>query len=83
MRNVAYYVTAHAARFVRPGSVRVHSAELASVPNVAFRTPAGQIVLIALNDSDRPVSFVIRYRRRQAAAMLPAGSVATLVWQAS
>jgi len=82
-RNVAYYVIAHAAKFVRPGSVRVHSDELASLPNVAVRTPAGQVVLIALNDSDRPQSFAIRYQRKQAAVTLPAGSVATFVWRAS
>ncbi len=83
VRNVAYYVVAHAARFVRPGSVKVHSDELLSVPNVAFRTPAGQVVLIALNDSDTSMSLAIRYREKQAAATLPAGSVATFVWRAS
>jgi O-glycosyl hydrolase len=40
-------------------------------------------VLIALNDSDRPQSFAIRYQRKQAAVTLPAGSVATFVWRAS
>ena len=82
-RNVAYYVIAHAAKFVRPGSVRVYSDELASLPNVAFRTPAGQVVLIALNDSGGPQSCNIRYQGKQALAMLPPGAVATLVWRAS
>jgi glucosylceramidase len=81
-RNVAYYVIAHAARFVRPGSVRVHSDGPALLPNVAFRTPSGHIVLLVLNDSSEPQSCPIRYRGKEALATLPAGAVATLVWRA-
>jgi len=81
-RNVAYYVIAHAAKFVRPGSVRIYSDERAALPNAAFRTPAGLIVLIALNDGGEPQSFNIRYQGKQAAATLPAGAVATYVWRA-
>jgi len=35
-RNPAYYIVAHAAKFVRPGSERVESNYLAELPNVAF-----------------------------------------------
>jgi glucosylceramidase len=80
-RNVAYYVIAHAARFVRPGSVRIHSDELPSLPNVAFRTPSGRVVLLVLNDSPEPQSCTIRYRGSEALATLPAGAVATFVWR--
>ena len=38
-RNPAYYIIAHAAKFVRPGSVRIASNMLPTLPNVAFRTP--------------------------------------------
>jgi glucosylceramidase len=76
VRNIAYYTIAHASKFVRPGSVRIHSThpfdkgvditedeERAEVrratlvehsdvlPNVAFKTPEGKIVLIIANDS--------------------------------
>jgi glucosylceramidase len=81
-RNVAYYVIAHAAKFVRPGSVRIFSDEPPSLPNVAFRTPAGQIVLIVLNDGDEAQSCTLHYQGKHAAATLPAGVVATFVWQA-
>jgi glucosylceramidase len=81
-RNVAYYVIAHAAKFVRPGSLRIHSDEWRSLPNVAFRTPDGHIVLIALNDGQAPRSFNIVYRGKKAAATLPGGRVATYVWRA-
>jgi glucosylceramidase len=81
-RNVAYYVIAHAAKFVRPGSVRIGSDQPASLPNVAFVTPAGYVVLIVLNDGPEPRSFTIRYQDQHAVAELPAHAVATYVWRA-
>jgi glucosylceramidase len=80
-RNVAYYVIAHVAKFVRPGSVRIFSDEPASLPNVAFRTPTGHIVLIVLNDSGEPQSCNIHYQGKNAVAILPTGAVATFVWR--
>ena len=50
-KNPAYYIIAHAARFVRPGSVRISSTMEDQVPNVAFKTPLGKMVLIVLNRS--------------------------------
>lgn len=79
-RNVAYYVIAHAAKFVRPGSVRIYSDEHESLPNVAFLTPAGYIVLIALNENDEPRPFSIQFQEENVVATLPANAVATYVW---
>src|SRR5262249_29934003 len=59
-RTPAYYVIAHASKFVRPGSVRVASNELRSLPNVAFKTPDGRKVLIVLNDGRSSQTFNIR-----------------------
>ncbi len=82
-RNVAYYVIAHAAKFVHPGSVRIYSDEQSCLSNVAFLTPAGYIVMIALNDAAESRSFNIRFQGRNAVATLPAGTVATYVWRAN
>ncbi|MDO9269074.1 MAG: glycoside hydrolase family 30 beta sandwich domain-containing protein [Methylobacter sp.] len=82
-RNVAYYVIAHAAKFVRPGSVRIYSDEQTSLPNVAFLTPTGDIVLIVLNDGAEALSFAIQFQGKNAVATLPANSVATYVWRAA
>jgi len=81
-RNVAYYVIAHAAKFVRPGSVRIHSDQQVSLPNVAFLTPQGHIVLIVLNDGAEARSFTIQFQGKNAVATLPANAVATYVWRA-
>ncbi len=80
-RNVAYYVIAHAAKFVRPGSVRIYSDEQASLPNVAFLTSASDIVLIVLNDGAEARSFSIQYQGGKVVATLPPSAVATYVWR--
>lgn len=79
-RNLAYYAIAHAAKFVRPGSVRIASTDSAALPNVAFRAPDGRRVLIVVNAAQAPATFQIRFRGRAAAATLPAGAAATCVW---
>lgn len=81
IRNVAYYIIGHAAKWVRPGSVRIHTS-LGALPNVAFLTPADQIVLIVLNDGSDAQTVNIAWQGRRAAAKLPANSVATFVWPA-
>lgn len=78
-RNPAYYVVAHSAKFVRPGSVRVASNEVEGLPNVAFRTPDGKVVLIALNDKDSERQFLIRQGENTYTATLNSGAVATYI----
>jgi glucosylceramidase len=82
-RNVAYYIIAHASKFVRPGSVRIYSDQHTALPNVAFVTPTGDIVLIALNDEAEALSFAIRFQEKDTIATLPAKAVATYVWKAA
>jgi len=80
-RNVAYYIIAHAAKWIRPGSVRIDS-DAQALPNAAFLTPNGTVVLIALNDQAEPQTFAIAYGGKTALATLPAYSVATYHWTA-
>ena len=79
-RNPAYYIIAHASKFVRPGSVRIHSNQTDELPNVAFATPDGTIVLIVLNASDRGASFRIRIGAGETSSTtIAAKSAATFV----
>jgi glucosylceramidase len=105
-RNLAYYTIAHAAKFVRPGSIRIGSTNRGEqsvgltedeerpgvkrmavventqvLPNVAFKTPGGNIVLIVANDTDAASSFEVRYGGQSATIRLQAGAVGTFVWQ--
>ncbi len=80
-RNPAYYVVAHAAKFVRPGSVRIASNLVNGLPNVAFKTPDGNKVLIVINNGAEAQTFSIKYKDQQVSEALKAGSVATYVWK--
>lgn len=53
-RNLAYYVIAHASKFVPVGSSRIESSLTKNVSNVAFLTPEGKRVLIISNNSTEP-----------------------------
>ncbi|MDJ1499190.1 glycoside hydrolase family 30 protein [Xanthocytophaga agilis] len=79
-RNVSYYTIAHASKFVRPGSVRIASTELADLPNVAFKIPSGKKVLIVLNEGNTKKDFVIKTNGKSASVSINAASVATFVF---
>jgi glucosylceramidase len=79
-RNPAYYILAHAAKFVRPGAVRIASSVPEKLPNVAFKNKDGRIVLIVLNDSQEQKKFGISFGGKQCIAELGKGSVGTFVW---
>ncbi|HVW58652.1 MAG TPA: glycoside hydrolase family 30 beta sandwich domain-containing protein, partial [Puia sp.] len=87
-RNPAYYIVAHAAKFVRPGSVRIGSEAALQdgasandvLPNVAFHTPAGKTVLIVLNTGSTSRTFTIADGKGRSQQTLNPGAVATYVW---
>lgn len=79
-RNPAYYIIAHAAKFVRPGSVRIESSSPEGLPNVAFTTPQGGTVLIVLNRLKKPVDFDIAGEGQGFHTRLNAGAVGTYAW---
>jgi glucosylceramidase len=80
-RNPAYYIVAHASKFVRPGSVRIDSNIPERLPNVAFKTPDGKVVVIVLNDSDSEKTFNIKIGNEAITTSLTSGSVGTYnIW---
>ncbi len=80
-RNLSYYVIAHLSRFVRPGSVRIESNTVDSLPNVAFRTPDGRVVLLVLNTDNDMQLVNIRSNGQTATHILDGGAVGTYVWR--
>jgi glucosylceramidase len=80
-RNVAYYIIAHAAKFVPPGSVRIHSNSTQNFESVAFLTPEGSTILILLNNGTALDSLNIGYSKQWVNLSLKAGSVATIVFK--
>jgi len=104
-RNLAYYVVAHASKFVPDGSVRIASTDGYDravdltedeerpeikratliehshvLPNVAFKTPQGKIVLVVANDTWSVSTVKIQYNGAYASLKLPPGAVGTYIW---
>lgn len=79
-RNLAYYVIAHASKFIPAGSVRVASNANELLPNVAFKTPAGKTVLIVANKEKLAQKFNISVSGKFLQSDIPGGSVATFIW---
>ena len=79
-RNVAYYIVAHASKFVPVGSVCIASNNAGNLQTVAFKTPTGKKVLLVENDGNTDISFNIKYRNKWVTTQLPSGGVGTYVW---
>jgi glucosylceramidase len=79
-RNPAYYIVAHASKFVRPNAQRIASNTTMGLQNIAFKTAEGRIVLIVLNESNKPSTFMISHQNKKIQQTLSAGAVATYVW---
>ncbi len=79
-RNPAYYVIAHASKWVDPGSTRIGSNSPKGLPNVAFTRPDGKKVVIVHNDSANAIRFEIKENSNTIPAVLPAGATGTWVW---
>ncbi|QQS50220.1 MAG: glucosylceramidase [Bacteroidota bacterium] len=77
--NPAYYIIAHASKFVRPGSVRIASNMPENLPNVAFKTKTGTIVLIVLNKANMVSDFIINLGNSTILESLEAGAVASYI----
>jgi glucosylceramidase len=68
----------------RPGVYRaIQSENMEILPNVAFRTPDGRIVLIVVNDTFSENSFRIQWNGGIAGIKLNPGAVGTYVWQSN
>lgn len=80
LRNVGYYIIAHASKFVPQGSVRIGSNNVGNFYSVAFVTPEGKKVLVLLNDGTNNVNFSIRYKGQSIGTSIPGSSVITYVW---
>ena len=78
-REPAYYIIAHASKFVRPGSVRVASENADGVLNVAYKTPNGKIVAIIQNTSKEAKTIDVTAGNKKTTLTLKPGAVGTLV----
>ncbi|MFD2201179.1 glycoside hydrolase family 30 protein [Shivajiella indica] len=78
-RNPAYYIVAHASKFVDAGSLRIETNEPEGLANVAFLRPDGKIVLIVLNEGKGAKEFSLKHGDKFGEYTLNQGAVATFV----
>jgi len=79
-RNVAYYIIAHASKFVPANSQRIFSTEADHLSTVAFKTPAGKTVLIVQNSNSTDKTFNVKYNQKTATVTMPGISTATYIF---
>lgn len=79
-RNVAYYIIAHASKFIPADSRRIASTETDNLSTAAFITPAGKKILVVQNGAKNEETFNIKYNGKTATVNLSGNSVATYVF---
>lgn len=79
-RNVAYYIVAHASKFIPTGSQRIASTQTEFLSTAAFKTPAGKIVLVVQNDHKAVENFNIKFAGKTASVSIPGNSAASYVF---
>ncbi|MCK5443528.1 MAG: glucosylceramidase [Maribacter sp.] len=78
-RNPAYYIVAQASKFVPSGSHRIASNLVENIPNVAFKTPQGEKVVLIQNKTEEESKVYVQLGKESYAVTLKSGSVGTLV----
>jgi O-glycosyl hydrolase len=79
-----YYMYGQFMKFIRPGTIRVHSDEPSeSLPNCAVRNPDGSIVLVVVNRKSQSSRFDIEWNSTHLTTDIGGDSVATYCWNAS
>jgi len=83
-RNVGYYIVAHMSKFIRPGAIRTASSsgsrDLICAGFVNSITNGSSKVLVVYNNSQRNLTFNIRYSGKIATVTLNKKSVGTYTW---
>ncbi|PWN71201.1 glucosylceramidase [Chryseobacterium phosphatilyticum] len=79
-RNVAYYIIAHASKFVPAGSQRISSTQTKNLSTAAFMTQSGKIVVIVQNESKENEHFNIKFAGQSAAVTISGQSAATYIF---
>jgi len=82
-RNVEYYALGHLAKYVQTGAYRIESNSFGSgsIEDVSFKNPDGSIAVLVYNAAAAPSTFSLNWKGQTTNYTLPAGAVATFVWQ--
>jgi glucosylceramidase len=76
----AYYYIGHFSKFIEPGATRVLcSSSRSQLLATAFLNPGGELVIVVMNDSDKPANYLLSIGKQVAKTTALAHSIATLV----
>lgn len=76
-RNPAYYIIAHASKFVHPGAVRIASNMPQNLPNVVYKTQKGYTAIVQ-NTGNTDQNVDVAVGGKKVTVLLKAGAIATL-----
>ncbi|HRU16121.1 MAG TPA: glycoside hydrolase family 30 beta sandwich domain-containing protein [Anaerohalosphaeraceae bacterium] len=75
-----YYALGHAAKFLRPGAVRIASGS-GQVQTAAFRNTDGSVVLYAVNPNAFPIPLKLEWNGQWTVGMIAGRSIMTFCWE--
>ena len=75
-----YYTMMHFSKFIRPGAKRIgYKLSDTDLLATAVRNEDGSLVLVALNMTDNPRSFILKLNNREKAIRIPAQGLQTIL----
>ncbi|MBC8134693.1 MAG: glycoside hydrolase, partial [Fibrella sp.] len=83
-RNEEFYALGHASRWVRPGAVRLETADTSDFPGAGFRNHDGSLVFVGANgDTAKARTLRLQCGKRPPVTVnVPAGAAVTVVYAA-
>ena len=76
----SYYYIGHFSKFIRPGAKRLSTGTTANqLSATSFMNTDGSIVVVALNDSDNELSYMLTLDSKTAILKMPAHSIQTII----
>ena len=76
----SYYYIGHFSKFIRPGAKRLTTGTTANhLSATSFINTDGSLVVVALNESDNPIDYMLTIQGKTAKLKMPARSIQTIV----
>ena len=80
----SYYYIGHFSKFIRPGAKRISTGTTANyLSATSFINTDGSMVVIALNDSDNAIDYMLTIDDKTAKLNMPANSIQTILFNKS
>ena len=76
----SYYYIGHFSKFIRPGAKRISTATTANhLSATSFINTDGSIVVVALNDSDNAIDYIVTLNGKSTKLNMPARSIQSII----